>query len=326
MALTKSKIGYLAFMNEDETVLTMHSWSKEAMAECAIADKPLVYPLVTTGLWGEAARQRKPVVTNDYAAPNPLKKGIPEGHVQMCRHMNVPILDAGRIVIVAGVGNKEQDYDESDIRQLTLLMEGVWTIIQRQQTATELQLYRDHLEQLFKERTEELRQSRDELQAIYNQIIDGIIIVDAETVRAVHVNSAFCRMVGYSKEEMKTVSPEQLHPVEVYPKVLEHFETVKQGLLARLDNLPFLRRDGSVVYADVVASPIRYNERSCWVSFFHDVTERNRAEQALRKEHRNLRHLLQASDHERQIIAYEIHDELAQQLAGAIMQFETFGT
>ena len=30
--LTGSEIGYLAFMNEDETVLTMHSWSKNAMA------------------------------------------------------------------------------------------------------------------------------------------------------------------------------------------------------------------------------------------------------------------------------------------------------
>ena len=28
VALTESKIGYVAFMNEDETVLTMHSWSK----------------------------------------------------------------------------------------------------------------------------------------------------------------------------------------------------------------------------------------------------------------------------------------------------------
>jgi len=34
--------------------------------------------------------------------------------------------------------------------------------------------------------------------------------------------------------------------------------------------------------------------------------------------------LLQSSDHERQLIAYEIHDGLAQQLAGAIMQFQTY--
>ena len=131
VALTSSKIGYLAFLNDDETVLTMHSWSKEAMAECAIIDKPIVYQLVSTGLWGEAVRQRKPVITNDYQAPNPLKKGYPEGHVSVARHMNAPVFDGERIVIVAGVGNKETPYDESDVRQLTLLMQGIWQLLQR---------------------------------------------------------------------------------------------------------------------------------------------------------------------------------------------------
>ena len=60
-----------------------------------------------------------------------------------------------------------------------------------------------------------------------------------------------------------------------------------------------------------------------------DITDRKRAEEsairtyeALQRQHRTLQHLLQSSDHERQTIAYEIHDELAQQLTGAIMQFE----
>jgi signal transduction histidine kinase len=44
----------------------------------------------------------------------------------------------------------------------------------------------------------------------------------------------------------------------------------------------------------------------------------------LKREHRAIRHLLQSSDHERQLIAYEIHDGLAQYLAGAIMQFEVY--
>ena len=60
------------------------------------------------------------------------------------------------------------------------------------------------------------------------------------------------------------------------------------------------------------------------MGIFRDITERKQAEEALAKEHRNLKHLLQSSDHERQLIAYEIHDGLAQQLAGAIMQFHTF--
>ena len=131
VALTGSKIGYLAFLNDDETVLTMHSWSKTAMQECAIIDKPIVYPVVNTGLWGEAVRQRKPVITNDYQAPNPLKKGHPEGHIKVLRHMNTPVFDGERIVIVAGVGNKAGPYDDSDVRQLTLLMQGMWQLVQR---------------------------------------------------------------------------------------------------------------------------------------------------------------------------------------------------
>ena len=73
--LTESTMGYLAFMNEDETVLTMHSWSKTAMKQCAMIDKPIVYPVETTGLWGVAVRQRKPIITNDYGAQDVKKKG-----------------------------------------------------------------------------------------------------------------------------------------------------------------------------------------------------------------------------------------------------------
>ena len=132
--LTKSTIGYLAFVNEDETVLTMHAWSQTAMAECAITDKPTIYPLEKTGLWGEAVRQRKPIVTNDYANTNSLMRGYPDGHVPIARHMNIPIFDGKHIVAVAGVGNKPDPYDDSDVRQLILLMETMWQLIQRKRT------------------------------------------------------------------------------------------------------------------------------------------------------------------------------------------------
>jgi len=128
--LTQSKIGYLAFVNEDESVLTMHAWSKSAMAEGASAEKPIVYPVETTGLWGEAVRQRRPVITNDYNAANPLKNDWPQGYVNLKRHMNVPVFDGARIVIVAGVGNKVEAYDEGDVQQLTLIMEGMWRLLE----------------------------------------------------------------------------------------------------------------------------------------------------------------------------------------------------
>ncbi|HBD08958.1 MAG TPA: hypothetical protein DCZ69_11920 [Syntrophobacteraceae bacterium] len=129
--LTGSTIGYFACLNKDESVLTMHAWSKNAVEECRVNDLNHEYTVDSTGLWGEAVRQRRAIITNDYSAPNPLKKGYPEGHVTVHRHMSVPVFDGDRIVIVVGVGNKPSDYHESDVSQLTQLMSDLWRILQR---------------------------------------------------------------------------------------------------------------------------------------------------------------------------------------------------
>lgn len=139
IGITESRVGYLAFVNEDEDILTMYSWSRSAMDECEIIDKPIRYPVKDTGLWGEAIRQRKAIITNDYAAETTLKKGYPEGHVPIKRHMNVPIVDDNKIVIVAGVGNKEEPYTDEDIRQLSLLMDGLWKILKNRRAGSLLQ-------------------------------------------------------------------------------------------------------------------------------------------------------------------------------------------
>ena len=165
---TQSKIGYLAFLDEDD-VLVMHSWSKAAMKICVVKDRTFKYPLATTGLWGEAVRQRKPIITNDFQAPNPLKKGYPLGHIKISRHMNVPIFDGEKIVGVAGVGNKKDEYDQSDVRQLTLLMEGMWQIIQRKRAEDTLREYARELSSVNEELSkanEELSKANEELKSL----------------------------------------------------------------------------------------------------------------------------------------------------------------
>jgi len=130
LRLTGSEVGYFVFLNEDismdEASVTVH---QSPGMLCSMREKHKKSPLLNAGLWSETVRQQRPIITNDYAATNPLKKGLPDGHVPLIRHLNMPIFEEERIVAVVGVGNKKTEYDHSDVQQLTLLMRGIWRFV-----------------------------------------------------------------------------------------------------------------------------------------------------------------------------------------------------
>lgn len=271
--LTESQVGYVAFANDDESELTMYAWSETALQQCAMGDKPRVYPVESTGLWGEAVRQRRPVITNDYALPNPWKKGLPWGHVPLTRHMNVPILDDGRIVIVAGVGNKAEEYDDSDVRQVTLLMTELWRIIRRQ-----------HAE-------ESLRRSEEMLRSILLAAPTGIGVVVERVFQ--FVNDRLCQMTGYTREELLGHNSRILYPTdEAYEFVgREKYRQIAETGMGTVETR-WRTKSGEVLDILLSSTALDASDATRGITFAAlDITGRKRAEDALRKSellHRSL--------------------------------------
>ncbi|MBP1908612.1 PAS domain S-box protein [Methanolobus bombayensis] len=131
--LTDSKIGYIYHYDEIEKKFKLNTWSGEVMKECSISDPDTTYRLEDTGIWGEAVRQRRSMIINDFQAQNPLKKGYPEGHVELYKYMTIPVFRDEKIAAVVGVANKESDYTETDVLQLTLLMDSVWNTVEQKE-------------------------------------------------------------------------------------------------------------------------------------------------------------------------------------------------
>lgn len=155
VSITESKIGYIYFLSDDEQKMTIHAWSKSVMPQCSVSEIPEAYNVEDTGIWGDAVRQRKPIIINDYeSCPN--KKGVPEGHVSVLRHMNVPLIIEDKIVLLAGVGNKGAEYTQEDVRQLTLLMEGMWNVVCRKKADDALRTAYAGMERTVFDRTEKL--------------------------------------------------------------------------------------------------------------------------------------------------------------------------
>jgi GAF domain-containing protein len=135
--LTDSEIAYFYATDLGEEHLTLLGYSKSVMKNCMIVDRPATYRVDETGLWGDAVRKRKPTITNDYLhTDNPSKHGLPEGHVPVRSHMNLPIFEGNRIVAIVGVGNKPTPYTETDVQHVRDLMDGIWAHFQEALWAT----------------------------------------------------------------------------------------------------------------------------------------------------------------------------------------------
>ena len=169
--LTESEIGFLGFMNETETELTIHAWSRHVMEECSVIQKPIHFPVERAGLWGEAVRKRAPFILNDYSLPHPGKKGYPKGHVKLIRFMVVPVLDGDRIVAIGAMANKEEEYDETDVRQLRLFLDGMWQIIGRRRDKEALESSEAELRRLS---SRLLKAQEEERKRISRELHDGI--------------------------------------------------------------------------------------------------------------------------------------------------------
>ncbi|MES9958167.1 MAG: GAF domain-containing protein, partial [Sedimenticola sp.] len=62
---TNSEGGYLHFYDERENAIDLATWSASVMKTCE-ADPVMHYPIEMAGIWADCARERRPVIHNDY--------------------------------------------------------------------------------------------------------------------------------------------------------------------------------------------------------------------------------------------------------------------
>ena len=128
IVLTNSDVGYVALYNKDKDELEMQTWSQRTMAQSTMPERPMKFSLPKTGLWGEPIRLKQGIIVNNYDIPHPGKKGTPEGHIKLNRLILIPMMYKGEIVGTAGVANKTTDYNDADMNQFILMMDGFISI------------------------------------------------------------------------------------------------------------------------------------------------------------------------------------------------------
>jgi PAS domain S-box-containing protein len=260
--LTASTIGYLHRVNEDQQSIRLTTWNQAAKAECSAAYDDH-YPLDKAGVWADSARTKEPVIHNDYRHV-PGRKGYPEGHSHVLRHLSVPLVLDGRVTMIIGVGNKAGPYGDEDVAAVRMVASELEKIILRKQ----------HEAQLRK------------LSLAVEQSPAGVLILDAHGAIE-YANARFVETAG-AAEDARSWLGRSFMDLPTDETAIEESCQLRASLAEGRDwrgEICIFGGNGKPVWASVSLSPLRDDRRDVqhFVAVLEDVTQSKNLEMQLRQ-------------------------------------------
>ncbi len=270
-ALTTSRIGFYHFLEEDQITLSLQAWSTNTAEKmCRVEGAQRHYPVDQAGVWVDCIRERQPVVHNDYASLS-HRKGLPPGHAEVVRELVVPVMRAGRIMAILGVGNKPSDYVAEDLEAVGSLADLAWDIAERKRA----------------------QEALAESEARFRQLVENspAPIMVHQDGRFVLVNDAAAALFGARRREDLLGSPvlDRVHP-DFRERIINRMQSMAlTGEPAPALEEKLLRLDGQTIEAEVAGTTFLLHGRRAVQVVLRDITDRKRAEEVLARSRSELK-------------------------------------
>ena len=124
---------------------------------------------------------------------------------------------------------------------------------------------------------EALSAAEEKVKAVFNNSLDAIIIVHAESFRIIGVNRAGLEMVGYDRDDLLGKPFSILFPAESGLSDRELLEKIKiYGPVLTQD---FLLADGRIRPMDLTVTLVTWGREKAFLATFRDIEDRLRAEE-----------------------------------------------
>lgn len=116
-------------------------------------------------------------------------------------------------------------------------------------------------------------------------------IYDLETLQFLEVNEAAIHHYGYSEKEFRSMTLEKIRPVEEIARLMKdvrinHPEINKAGIWQHI------KKNGETIFVEIISHAITYENKPARLVLANDVTERKKAETALKESEERYKSLL----------------------------------
>ena len=147
---------------------------------------------------------------------------------------------------------------------------------------------RDRTTELATQAQHALEASESRYRRLFEAAKDGILILDADTGKIVDVNPYLLELTGYSHDDFLGQHLWELGLFKDIAASKTAFATLQAKSYVRYEHLPLEARDGHRIDVEFVSNVYRVDGQCVIQCNIRDITDRKRAEQALREKERLL--------------------------------------
>jgi len=180
----------------------------------------------------------------------------------------------------------QKPFNSQEIYQFASALSMKW------HTECELQRVNKRLEKSVEARTQELKESEENFRALAENANDAILITAGEGV-PVFANKRAAELTGYSISELlKTTIKSIAHPDE-FERINKRYRAIISGeSFQRQYETKIIHKNGKEIPIDVTGARSQWQGQLADIVIIRDLTERVKAEEALKKTHNELEHLV----------------------------------
>ncbi|HWF87415.1 MAG TPA: PAS domain S-box protein, partial [Pyrinomonadaceae bacterium] len=128
---------------------------------------------------------------------------------------------------------------------------------------------------------EALRKSEAQYRLLFESNPQPMWVYDLTTFRFLAVNDAAVRHYGYSRAEFLDMTIKDIRPPEDV-KLLEDYIAAENGEISNAGEWRHRKKDGTDINVEITSNRLTFGGRNAEFVLVHDVTERRKAETALR--------------------------------------------